>query len=87
MKAIPAVITQTTGFHLKTLAPSSIETGSKLKNAKKLFIVNPNPQIKASIGENDKTWINRKNMQANAILVKGPAMEIFPFSSVVIPCP
>lgn len=81
MKAIPVVTTHITGFHFKTLAPSNMNIGSRLKKARKLLIVNPSPQIKDNMGENERNWIKIKNIIASAMLVIGPAIEIFPFSS------
>lgn len=81
MRAIPVVITHTTGFHFRTFAPSNINMGSILKKARKLLMVNPRPHINDNMGENDKNCRRMKNITARAILVNGPAIDIFPFSS------
>ena len=64
---IPIVITQITGFHFKIFAPSNIPTGSKLKKAKKLLIVNPKLHTRYNVGENDMNGIKAKNIAARAI--------------------
>ncbi len=64
---VPIVITQITGFHFKIFAPSNIPIGSKLKNAKKLLMVNPKLHIKYNMGENDMNGIKAKNIAAKAI--------------------
>jgi len=86
--ATAKVIPQTMGFHFKTLAPSNIPNGMRLKAAKILFIIKPNLTMLANINPQRSVGFGfmngmrlRKN-RASTIFTNGPTIDIFPFCSL-----
>lgn len=93
--ANPAITNQIKGFHLNILAPSKILNGIKLKSAKNALILKPRTHVINNIyahsgaaiievvnnGNVDNIQIaTAKNINDSNMLVKGPAMDIIPFS-------
>src|SRR3989344_25880 len=66
-------------FHLKILLPSKFPNGIKLNKASQTFILNP--YNKTMLLPNIK--VKKRKIKAKAILIEGPAIEIFPFLSLL----
>jgi hypothetical protein len=65
---------QTILFHEKTLKPSSIPKGIRLKNAIQALMAKPIKKMKLS----EARSVVKRKAKDKTIFVKGPATEIFP---------
>lgn len=81
MKAIPVVTSHRIGFHSNTFFPSNPPMGNILRKAKKLFIKNPMKNSISNKGEKKTNCISKRKITDRIMLVRGPAIEIFPLSS------
>lgn len=80
--AVMKTMTQTVLFHPNTFDPSSMPKGMRLKEA--IHALKAAPNIETILGNDLNGYAKIRNRIESIMLVKGPAMAVFPPISLLI---